>query len=414
MKDSWRSYFRRLAVTTFVSSSVAWSSAMCYATQLAFDRADDPVYADGWQGSNINVPEGPAADNGGFGFEPWVFDSDAFEGVVADGIHGIDDGLKAGTETSSTFNDVGKAWRLAHPAGDPGLPRAGRGFPTLQVGQTMRVVVDNPSESPFFKGYFVRFNSRVGLEGGGNVCYGGNPCQDGTAAEGQTRLNMFEYFTFGNWSIQDNVGTETTLYDTDKIHPETNLPVVGTDMGMRVDVAMTGVDTYDLTMTPLDNPGAAFLHHGVLDNPGDGIDWIEFTFFNEVATDPGSATDFYIRSLEIFDDVLPAGVPGDYNNDNKVNAADYTVWRDHLNTSFQLPNEVSGVTPGMVTAQDYTEWKNRFGNMGAGGGAESASFGREVPEPSSLTYFVAASLAGVVGLRSSKRRAHDNRLDDET
>ncbi len=61
--------------------------------------------------------------------------------------------------------------------------------------------------------------------------------------------------------------------------------------------------------------------------------------------------------------------------------ADYVVWRDHLGTTFQLTNEVSGTTPGSVTQEDYAAWRARFGNtsgVGSGSGLQGAS----VPEPS--------------------------------
>ena len=57
---------------------------------------------------------------------------------------------------------------------------------------------------------------------------------------------------------------------------------------------------------------------------------------------------------------------GDYNNDGTVNAADYTVWRDHLGTSFTLPNEDSATSPGTVTVEDYNLWKTNFGHAGGG------------------------------------------------
>lgn len=59
---------------------------------------------------------------------------------------------------------------------------------------------------------------------------------------------------------------------------------------------------------------------------------------------------------------------GDYNDNGYVDGADYVVWRDHLGTSFQLTNEVQGITPGMVTPEDYTEWRARFGNERLGRG----------------------------------------------
>jgi hypothetical protein len=80
--------------------------------------------------------------------------------------------------------------------------------------------------------------------------------------------------------------------------------------------------------------------------------------------------------------VTVAGVPGDYNNNGTVDAADYVLWRDHSGTAFQLQNEVASTTPGQVTAEDYNAWRSRFGNTSGSGSAlgESSS----VPEPSSL------------------------------
>ena len=105
---------------------------------------------------------------------------------------------------------------------------------------------------------------------------------------------------------------------------------------------------------------------------------------------------------------LRQGGSGDYNNDGTVNAADYTVWRDHLGQSFALPNEDSTATPGTVTVEDYNIWKTNFGHTG-GGLVGEASFrtgvvhfvtsgpgaGAAVPEPSSyaLLLFGLSALA---------------------
>jgi hypothetical protein len=82
----------------------------------------------------------------------------------------------------------------------------------------------------------------------------------------------------------------------------------------------------------------------------------------------------------------PAGVAGDYNNNGIVDAADYVLWRNNLGTSFALPNEVSGVTPGTVTSDDYNAWRVRFGRT-SGSGASAALAGA-VPEPSALVLFL--------------------------
>ena len=80
-----------------------------------------------------------------------------------------------------------------------------------------------------------------------------------------------------------------------------------------------------------------------------------------------------------------------------VDAADYIIWRKKLGTTFQLPNEVSGVTPGSVTQEDYTAWRARFGNTsGAGSGATLSA----VPEPSTFaSVFMAAASICAAGFR---------------
>jgi hypothetical protein len=70
------------------------------------------------------------------------------------------------------------------------------------------------------------------------------------------------------------------------------------------------------------------------------------------------------------------GVTGDYNNDGKVDAADYVLWRN----GGPLQNE--GATAGTVTAEDYTVWRANFGNAAGSGGALGTS--AAVPEPGSL------------------------------
>jgi Concanavalin A-like lectin/glucanases superfamily len=98
--------------------------------------------------------------------------------------------------------------------------------------------------------------------------------------------------------------------------------------------------------------------------------------------------------------VTTAGVPGDYNSDGVVNAADYTVWRDHLNQAFQLSNEGPD-TPGQVTLADYTFWKSQFGNHGAGGLAPQSG---SVPEPTTLALLLLAIVMVTIRNCRSGRR----------
>jgi hypothetical protein len=68
-----------------------------------------------------------------------------------------------------------------------------------------------------------------------------------------------------------------------------------------------------------------------------------------------------------------AGLPGDFNSDSKVDAADYVTWRANETANAALPNDNN---VGNQTAR-YTLWRANFGNPGAGGGLSASS----VPEP---------------------------------
>lgn len=80
-------------------------------------------------------------------------------------------------------------------------------------------------------------------------------------------------------------------------------------------------------------------------------------------------------TFDVIDPTTQA-VPGDYNGNGLVDAADYTVWRDHLGQTFQLENEGDGISPGEVQQDDYTFWAAQF-SAGAASVASAA-----VPEPS--------------------------------
>jgi hypothetical protein len=267
--------------------------------------------------------------------------------------------LKSGGATSSNFNNLGKSWALSNPA--PGdFARAGRSIGALQPGQTVRLVIDNPTSRQLLRGYSVKFNT-----GGGNVCTMGG-CTPGTTPQLKYKIERLENFNNGQWS---DTNGPLNLFDTD------------TDLGARIDFKLLTATTFEMRMTPLDNPAAAVTTSGALGNPAatGQINWIEFQFFNTQAA-AGMDTNFFIKSMQIL--AAPA-VPGDYSGNGVVDAADYVVWRKRLGMSFQLPNEVAGQTPGMVTQADYTAWRSRFGRI-SGSGTGNATLLTAVPEPGTL------------------------------
>jgi hypothetical protein len=76
------------------------------------------------------------------------------------------------------------------------------------------------------------------------------------------------------------------------------------------------------------------------------------------------------------------GVLGDYNLNGIVDAADYVVWRNLLNSNALVAD---GSGNGIVDQADYNLWRANFGKIAASGVAStSTSQPAAVPEPSSI------------------------------
>jgi len=90
-------------------------------------------------------------------------------------------------------------------------------------------------------------------------------------------------------------------------------------------------------------------------------------------------------------------LPGDYNQNGTVDAADYTTWRDNLGSPIALPNDD---TPG-VGQDDYDRWKTNFGQTSGSGNLSAA-----VPEPTGLLLLVAAATLTTLVRRRGNERWH--------
>jgi len=100
----------------------------------------------------------------------------------------------------------------------------------------------------------------------------------------------------------------------------------------------------------------------------------------------------------MFDDfsltTVVVGVPGDFNSDGKVDAADYVLWRKNNGTNNALANDNGLGTP--VGQSHYNLWRANFGQPpGSGNLLESAS----VPEPSVCCLAMSGLAAGLMVLR---------------
>jgi PEP-CTERM motif-containing protein len=334
MKNSWTQTFRRLAAGAIVAGATTFSSAMCYAIN-AFDSAADPVYTPAWNGI-VNSDASPygqisAGDNGGTGFNAWNFNSSYYYWFPVppvwynydQRIHAVDNGLKTGVAYSNINNDIGKAWDLGivhyanRPNGDPifTLPRAGRGFQTLQPGQTFSTIIDNPGDtSKAGAGLIVRLNSApfvdangMGLDG--NICYHKSNCTPGVTPEPKER--------FGIYTSNTGAATEWRLSDGTSTNILTGLLTSTTAAGgMKIDFTLTGPDAYAVTLTPLGG-GLPYVHAGTLANAGLPITWIQYENFNSVPSGVNTPTDLYVSQMSIVPEpatfgliVIGAGVVG--------------------------------------------------------------------------------------------------------
>jgi ELWxxDGT repeat protein len=90
------------------------------------------------------------------------------------------------------------------------------------------------------------------------------------------------------------------------------------------------------------------------------------------ATDGFHGTQVWIAQLDL---------SGDYNSDDKVDAADYTVWRNKLGSTTDLSADGDG--DGTVDEDDYGVWKANFGKVRAVGAAsaisDEATIAAEIP-----------------------------------
>ncbi len=75
--------------------------------------------------------------------------------------------------------------------------------------------------------------------------------------------------------------------------------------------------------------------------------------------------------------LLSVGLPGDYNGNGTVDAADYVVWRKGLGTNY--------------SQTDYDVWRSHFGQSAGSGSGVSANV--SVPEPATLVMLLTGVLA---------------------
>jgi hypothetical protein len=280
-------------------------------------------------------------------------------------------------------------------------------FTTADEGQTIEVVADNATPMPNYANWNFDFLGNP-LTNGDDVLFYGRSAKD--PANGNFRME-------GIYGYVD--GTLQMLADLTTINPRGGVPGAGGGFG-KID-ALSSLDGDLFTFSAE--------HDGESDGDADGIyfgrlggslkllvEEAQNVNGGKLIEDVGGslASDDHVAFSVLFDDNTSAvytakipRLPGDYNDDGFVNAADYTVWRDLLGQGIELPNEDD--TPGAVTVEDYEVWKTHFGEVSGSGSARVET--RSVPEPGTFFLFVLGilrlpSFAGRTRIRSRTPSHH--------
>jgi hypothetical protein len=87
--------------------------------------------------------------------------------------------------------------------------------------------------------------------------------------------------------------------------------------------------------------------------------------------------------------VMPEPVPGDYNQNGSVDAADYVVWRNGVGTTY--------------AQGDYDVWHAHFGRTAGSGAARPSAepLSAAVPEPATFTLLIMAMVVHYARRRST-------------
>jgi hypothetical protein len=356
------------AIVAFVGVTMPprWAAAQI----VASDNATDPVYSDGWE-------EG---DNGGTGFLPWT-----------GGMYGNPVAIDAGPEPD---NDLGvPAFQLG--TGGQGYWAIRPFASPMQAGQSFKIGID-PFAFPTDPAAEGEFQSLIRFGAGGS-----------DNAHERVGLYAYAYYTAGAVAFGSDKWGVVAETANDGLNGGTPLPtspcfatgcttysMLDSSDGFSLVLDLLTIDTYRLRIIDDDITTLDISGQLNADTAGQGIDQLVFW-----AADGNQATidNSYFTNLEIV--TTPSeSIDGDFNGDSKVDAADYTVWRDHLGAADESSINNNGDHLNGVDAADYAIWKSGFGDMAGAGGIG----GGLVPEPTS---WFGMLMGAVAGLRWLRRRA---------
>jgi PEP-CTERM motif len=352
----------RYSVWILAAGLVAIAGRNACGAVIASDNASDPAYADGWTNG----------DNGGTGFGPW-------SGV---GSYGPEPVMEIDSAPAESDNDLGSpAFRIGTGGIFGGYVVERTIQSPMQGGQKFTMDYDSYpiTEAGMPRDILIKFSSA----GGERLGLYGYYYNDGT-------------YVFGSddWELNadtanDNLNGGTSLSPGLISDWGTGYSATDGSDGFSLILDLPTIDTYRLrivddSVTRVDVSGQLYSGASVV---GQGISKITFYGSETSNQFPDMGGVAYFNNLQI-ESTAVAGLLGDYNNNGKIDAADYSVWRDALAAgSTSLTNDS---TPGIVNESDFTYWRNHYGEMAMGGGASRGA--AAIPEPGTAILVAAAVL----------------------
>jgi hypothetical protein len=326
---------KRFVIAVVVFAFIPLRSLPLYGAPIAFDDASQTAYANGWQ----------AGDNGGAGFGPWSF---TFSGNVNDLVHPpqfIDNAPLAA-------NSLG-APAFALSTGD--RPNQ---YDTSEVRRTLTVPISvGQTFSADVDGSALSSNAPAFTTGNTLDLFG---------TDGSERFSLFTNNQYHNdrW---------TATGDADTSIPAGN--------AFHVAFTLLTANTYSLVLSPIGGGTPYFtqLNAPLAGTANVAINRVRITAYGTGSSANGSK-ELFFNNLAI---TGPDQIPGDFNHDNSVDAADYVVWRKGLGSMF--------------SQEDYLSWRANFGARPAAG---AEPFRRHaVPESATFIGFLLAIIVrlGVSG-----------------
>jgi T5SS/PEP-CTERM-associated repeat protein len=155
------------------------------------------------------------------------------------------------------------------------------------------------------------------------------------------------------------------------------IELAGTTPGSQYDqLLISGSATLDGTLQ-------AALLGGFAPHEGDSFNVLDFAsrtgLFSSVDLPTLTGSLKWDTSQLYANGVLSVVLPGDYNGNGVLDAADYVVWRGAEGTTNTLPNDLIG---GTIGQPQYDQWRAHFGQTAGSSGSASAN--AAVPEPATL------------------------------